>query len=211
MRINKIVEMIEGANSLLDIGTDHGKVIIEALKKGYIKEAIATDINKGPLKRAKKNIIKAGFSSKVTFIQTNGFNNITLDYDVVTLTGLGYKTAKSILLMPHKRPKFYIFGIQSELEEFRQFLSDNGYKIVDEELVKDKKFYIFIKAIYEYDKLSESDVILGPFLKQKKETMPYYLTKIKDLRQKTTYNKGSRLEKLNKKIDIYLEAINKFV
>lgn len=211
MRINKIVEMIKGGNTLLDIGTDHGKVIIEAFKKGYIKKAIATDINKGPLKRAEKNIINEGLLNKVTFIQTNGFKDIKLDYDVVTLTGLGFKTAKSILMMPHKKPQFYVFGIQSEIEEFRQFLSNNGYKIIDEEIVNDKKIYIFIKAIFKNDKLSEKDVILGPFLKHKKEAISYYLTKISDLREKTRHKKGRDLEKINKKINIYLEAINKFV
>jgi hypothetical protein len=128
MRINRIVEMIKGGDVLLDIGTDHGEVIIEAFKRGYIKKAIATDINEGPLKRAYLNISNAGLLDKVKFIQTDGFNNVNEWYNVVNITGLGHNTIREILEKPHKRPKFYVFGVQSEIEAFRKFLSDSGLK-----------------------------------------------------------------------------------
>lgn len=145
MRIKTIALMLKGANTLLDIGTDHGEVIIEAFKLGYIKKAIASDINAGPLKRAFNNINNAGLSDKVTFIQTDGFKDINIEYDAVAITGLGYNTIKDILTMPHQKPKFYVFGVQSELEEFRSFLSVSGYKIVEEEIVKEKGFMSLLK------------------------------------------------------------------
>ena len=47
MRINRIVEMIKGGDVLLDIGTDHGEVIIEAFKRGYIKRLSQLILMKG--------------------------------------------------------------------------------------------------------------------------------------------------------------------
>lgn len=207
MRINRIVEMIKGGDVLLDIGTDHGEVIIEAFKRGYIKKAIATDINEGPLKRAYLNISNAGLLDKVKFIRTDGFNNINEWYNVVNITGLGYNTVREILEKPHKRPKFYVFGVQSEIEAFRKFLSDSGYKIIGEELVFDKKFYVFIKTIFASEKLSEEDIILGPILKTKKESIPYYKNKITKLKRKVPHYEGEKLEQIKQEINIYLQAI----
>lgn len=208
MRINKIAEMLKGSNTLLDIGTDHAKVIIEALDKGYIKRAIATDINEGPLNHAKENIKNAGYSDLVTFIKTDGLKNIKEDYDVIAITGMGFQTIKEILNEKHKRPKFYVFGVQSEIIKFRKYLSETNYKIIDEQIVIDKKHYIFIKAVFEYEKLTEEDVILGPILKFKKEAIPFYKNKIKALNIKIKYTKGKDFVKLEKEKEFYLKAIN---
>src|SRR5690554_3312974 len=209
MRIKKIAEMVKGANTLLDIGTDHGKVIIEALIKGYINNAIAADINDGPLKRAYKNIKKQKLLTKVKFIKTDGFKNINLNYDVVSITGLGFQTIKKILEVEHKHPKFYIFGVQSEIENFRKYLSNNGYKIINEEIIFDKKFYIFIKAIFENETLSFEDIILGPFIKKRKEAIPYYKQKISKLEEKMPHLKDEELTKRKEELDLYFKAINK--
>ena len=158
--------------------------------KGLYKKAITTDINEGPLKRAYLNISNAGLLDKVKFIQTDGFNNVNEGYNVVNITGLGYNTIREILEKPHKRPKFYVFGVQSEIEAFRKFLSDSGYKIIGEELVFDKKFYVFIKTIFASEKLSEEDIILGPILKTKKESIPYYKNKITKLKRKVPHYEG---------------------
>ncbi len=208
MRIKTIVEMIEGANTLLDIGTDHGHVIVEALKKGIIKNAIATDINKGPLKRAFNNITKEGLSDKVTFIQTDGFVGVDLDYDVVVITGLGSMTITEILNQPHKNPKFYIFGPQKQIESFRRYLSDNNYQIIDENIIYNKRTYIFIKAINGESRLKEEDILLGPILKTKKEAVPYYIEKINKLSKKMQYLSESEKPRFINIIETYKKAVS---
>ena len=55
-RIDALVEKTKGINTLLDIGCDHGYVILEAFKKDYIKKAIASDINIKPLRSAENNL-----------------------------------------------------------------------------------------------------------------------------------------------------------
>lgn len=209
MRIKTIAEMTKGANILLDIGTDHGFVIIEALKSGYIKNAIATDINEGPLKRAFHNIKKENLEKKVTFIQTDGFKNINLHYDCVVITGMGYQTIKNILIEPHLKPKFYVFGPQTEIENFRRFLNENNYKIIDEQIIFEKKFYIFIKAVIGHQILSKEDIILGPFLKNNKKSLPYYKEKIENINEKISFLKSKELNYFNKMLCIFEKALNK--
>lgn len=209
MRIKTIAKMTKGADTLLDIGTDHGFVIIEALKSGYIKNAIATDINKGPLKRAFNNIKKESLENKVTFIQTNGFKNINLHYDCVVITGMGFQTIKNILIEPHLKPKFYVFGAQTEIENLRLFLNENNYKIIAEEIIFDKKFYIFIKAVEGQQVLSKEDLILGPFLKNNKDSLPYYKEKITNLNKITPFLNTKELIYNNNLLSIYKKALNK--
>lgn len=208
MRIKTIVNMIESANTLLDIGTDHGHVIIEALKSGNIKNAIAADINKGPLKRAFKNITKEGFVDKVKFIQTNGFKNIDYDYDVVVITGLGSMTITEILNEAHKKPNFYIFGPQKQIESFRRYLSLKNYKIIDEVILYDKRTYIFIKAIVGHETLTEEDILLGPKLKFKPEAIPYYEDKINKLKKKLSFLKEDEKDYFINIIETYKNAVS---
>lgn len=54
-RIETLSQLTKGIHTLLDIGTDHGYVIIDALRHGYIQNAIACDINKMPLDNPNKN------------------------------------------------------------------------------------------------------------------------------------------------------------
>ena len=45
--------MVTTGNVLADIGTDHGYVPIALVQRGRIPSAIAMDINKGPLEKAR--------------------------------------------------------------------------------------------------------------------------------------------------------------
>jgi len=178
-RIDSIVELLKGANTVLDIGTDHGLVLIKAIQRGYIKKGIGSDINHAPLNETKKHIAELGLTDKITLIQSDGFENIKEPYDVVVVTGMGYKMMKHILSKPHQTPNYYVFSPHHELEELRVYLSHHGYEIIDEDIVYEKKPYILLKVIKHYKQLTQEDIILGPILKTKKEAIPYYESKLK--------------------------------
>ena len=59
--------MIREGAVLADVGTDHGYVPIYLLEQKKIKSAIAMDINKGPLERAREHIHLYGMDA---YIQT---------------------------------------------------------------------------------------------------------------------------------------------
>ena len=73
-RLNLIINEIKNKN-IIDIGTDHAYIPIVALKKNIIFNAIASDIRKGPLEIAKKNIIDNGYEKKVKTVLSDGFEN----------------------------------------------------------------------------------------------------------------------------------------
>ena len=53
-RISFIAKLTKGYDTVIDIGSDHGLVLKYALDNNFIKHAIASDINEGPLNRARK-------------------------------------------------------------------------------------------------------------------------------------------------------------
>ena len=54
-RIDFIASLLQGYEVAMDIGSDHGLVLKEALEQGYIKRGIATDNKVGPLNASPRN------------------------------------------------------------------------------------------------------------------------------------------------------------
>ena len=169
-RINALLNLIDLENSVLDIGTDHGYLPI-ALKKRNPQQVIgASDLNPWPLQAAKKNFNKQGLNDIKTYL-SDGLSNITDPYQILVLSGLGTHTIMSIL---EKDPQYLakveglVLGTNLEIPLLREWLVQHYFKIEDEAIVSDYKFYEFIKAIPVKDKgeYSEADLLFGPCLRR---------------------------------------------
>lgn len=173
-RIEALSKLTVGIDTLLDIGTDHGYLLIDALSNHHIKRGIAADINEQPLNNAKKNIESAGLSDKVSFALSNGFLNIEDSFDGVAIAGMGMHLVKTILMQPHKVPHKYIVSVHTHIDQFREFLSENGFQIIDEVVVHEKFYYVLFVLVKKFQKLTKEDAYLGPILKRKVESISYY-------------------------------------
>ena len=67
-RLQAAADLIDYADSVIDIGTDHGYLPIYLLKTGKVKTACAADIRKGPLENARQTLVDCGISDKEDFI-----------------------------------------------------------------------------------------------------------------------------------------------
>jgi len=99
-RLDFLLEFVQRATILADIGTDHGYVPIKAVKDKLVVHAYGADLNLNPLNQAKKNVEKAGLSADIDLIQTDGLtyfkeHNIRLDY--VVISGLGAQSISKII------------------------------------------------------------------------------------------------------------------
>ena len=72
-RIEFIINNLENTEVLADIGTDHGYVPLIALERGICNKAIACDINKDPLDKARLNAILEGIGDELEFRLGGGF------------------------------------------------------------------------------------------------------------------------------------------
>ena len=71
-RLATVASLTPKGAHLVDVGTDHGYVPIWLLQKQHIVSAIAMDVNKGPLARARENRDKYGFTDVTDLRLSNG-------------------------------------------------------------------------------------------------------------------------------------------
>ena len=126
-----------------DIGCDHGYLGIHLLTEGIAKSIIASDVAEGPLQSAMRNGHKYGVKNKMTFYLSDGVRNIPRDFDTLVCAGMGADTMISILeAAPWLKDKKYrlILQCQSKTPMLRKYLSDNGYSIIKESVLRDGRF-----------------------------------------------------------------------
>ncbi len=170
-RIQFIASLLQGYDIAIDIGSDHGLVLKYALDNNYIKHAVASDLNEGPLNHAKQNL--TGYS--VRFYLSDGFKNVPLDYDIAVITGMGPHLILDILKnVLHLEGKTYILGANDKVEVLREGLMQLGFKIIDEYVIHDGFYYVFLKVVIGKMTLTQQDIYVGPILKNKPEAKSFF-------------------------------------
>ncbi len=212
-RLEAVASLVSNSQCVADVGTDHGYIPIYLVENQKTKTAIAMDINKGPLLRAKENIESHGFTEQIETRLSDGLKEVLPgECDAVVVAGMGGNLVIKILEEgKHIRQnvKEWILQPQSELWKVREYLVANEYCIVDEDIVEeDGKIYPMMKVV---NGISESyqDIELqyGKCLLQKKHpTLLLYLdkeirTKEQILKQLETENKAmERIHELRKEL-----------
>ncbi|TNF07749.1 MAG: SAM-dependent methyltransferase, partial [Bacillota bacterium] len=157
-RISFLAELTKGYHKVLDIGTDHGLVLKKAFEKGYIQEAIASDINEKPLNQARRNLK----NYPVHYVTSDGFLAINESFDLAVIAGMGAYLICDILNHAPKHDVTYILQANDKHEILRKYLMDHGFKIIDEYLVDDKFPYLILIVKRGSMILSEDELYLGP-------------------------------------------------
>ena len=75
-RLEAVADMVTPGMRLVDVGTDHGYIPIDLVRRGVIPSAIAMDINEGPLQRAKEHIREHGLEDKIQTRLSDGLCNL---------------------------------------------------------------------------------------------------------------------------------------
>ncbi|MGU8235975.1 tRNA (adenine(22)-N(1))-methyltransferase [Clostridium perfringens] len=176
-RLKRIAEHVDKCESVADIGTDHGYIPIYLVKERICKKAIASDINKGPIEKAKVNVAFEGVSDKVKCLLGPGLNPLKVgEVNGVILAGMGGNLTRDILLADMDKVKKYDFIILQPAqnpEVLREFLYKNDYEIIAEDLIKDEgRFYELFKVKYNEnsEKLVFEDELeyeVSPLLREK--------------------------------------------
>lgn len=186
-RLQKIFETVPVSDVVADIGTDHGFLAIELVKKGKARKVIAGDIHKGPLERAKKHIDEAGLSDRIETRLGDGLSVLTKgEADTLVISGIGGLLLIKILKESEEIARSFskmILSPQSDLYSVRKYFAENHYKIEDEIMIFDEKYYtVFCITSSENDtSLSEEEMLFGPvFLKKKPPVWKEYWQKEKE-------------------------------
>ena len=133
-----------------DIGCDHGYLSIYLLREGIASSVIASDINEMPLRNAIQNAERFGVKERIRFYLSDGAKNIPHDFDTLICAGMGADTIMSILgSSPWLQNCKYrlILQCQSKTPALRKYLSDKGWHITEETVLRDGKFLYTVMSV----------------------------------------------------------------
>ncbi len=164
---------------LADIGTDHAYLPVFLLLENKIKAAIAGDIVEGPCRAATNTVSLYNLKDKIQVRLGSGLSVLKVgEAECISIAGMGGATIVDILaagLKIAKSAKRLVLQPQTGAKGLRKWLLDNGWDIVDEELVwENKRLYEIVvaepsskmKTLY-----SEIELEIGPVLLEKKHPL----------------------------------------
>ena len=139
-RLAKLAGLVPRGASVADVGTDHGYLPVYLLQKGAITHAIASDINALPLEHARRTAAEYGVTTDIDFRLCAGLDAVMpQETDTVVIAGMGGETIVEILKnAPWTRQKTLLLQPMTKPEILRVWLTENGYRITREHLVRDK-------------------------------------------------------------------------
>ena len=173
-RLKAVADFVTAGYKLADIGTDHAYIPIALMEQNLIPGAIAMDINEGPLQRAGEHIAENRMEKKIEIRLSNGFSALKKgEAESAVIAGMGgglmiriltegeriAKSLKECILQPH-----------AEIEKVRKFLLEEGYDILDENMVKDDGKYYTILKVCPLKKTSDKEAESGEEIKSGKRT-----------------------------------------
>ena len=180
-RLLACASFVKKGDRVADIGCDHGYLSIHLLTNGIAKSCIASDVNEGPLQSAMRNARKFGVAGKMEFCLSDGLRNLPRDFDCMVCAGMGGDTMIHILEdAPWLKNEKYrlVLQCQSKTPMLRRYLSDNGWQINREAVLRDGRFlYTIMEITYspECPKLTLGESYFSPaLLRDPSKDVPAY-------------------------------------
>lgn len=221
-RLNWIIEKTDKCNTIADIGTDHGYIAIQLIKRHITDKVIATDINKDPLEKAKINASLDNVSEFIDMRLGGGLKPITKnEADGIIIAGMGGNLIRDILEADMDKVKLFDYIILQPAqnpEVLREYLYTHSFEILEEDICFDEeKYYELFKVKYMDENNTKMEDIfyeISPImLKNRNEVFREYIKSkiaknekiisfIKDDTQAAKNRKSQLINKNNKFKDI---------
>lgn len=215
-RLAAIAAFILPGARVADIGTDHGYLPAFLIGRGDVSYVVAGDINRAPLDSARELVQKLNLTDKVTVRLGDGLQVIQPEeVDTVVIAGMGGTTMIDILTVGWRVTcglRRLILQPMVGAGSLRHWLINNGFHLVDEQLVKeDGRIYEIIVAEQGADDMEQGLMLeLGPLLWLKRDPLlkEYWQELIIHLRMVQDSLRNSSLGDRHPKIQEYEEKIN---
>jgi len=169
-RLKCAAGMVRDGAIVADIGTDHAYLPVYLIQKGIAKFAVASDINKGPLERAKQSAEKYGVTDKMRFSLSDGLEGVHPEQEGVSdivICGMGGELIARIIddsEYTRREDVRLILQPMSSAYELREYMAGAGFDILDERLSRAAgKIYTCIFARYDgkQRKFTPTELLLG--------------------------------------------------
>lgn len=159
-RIKAVLNKVKSGSRVADIGADHGYLSIELIKSGLASKVIATEKNLHPFEALSKNIcgvegIEARLGDGLQVLSAG-------EVDTICIAGMGGVLIKKIFDdAPEvvQSARQLIIQPMNGADKVREWLADNAWTIVDEDLAE--------SAGIIYEIICAGNVTLYPMCKPK--------------------------------------------
>jgi tRNA (adenine22-N1)-methyltransferase len=182
MRLERVAANVPSGARLADIGSDHGYLPVTLMRRGVIVAAVAGEVATTPFHAARRTVRDNGLEPRITVRLADGLAAIEPDDGItaISMCGMGGETIRDIL----GRGKAHLSGQEQLIlqpnggeQPLRQWLMDNGYSIVREELLRENRFYyeIIVAERAEPVAYTAEQLYFGPLHMQTRS--PVFLAK----------------------------------
>lgn len=168
-RLELIASFVKNGIGVADVGTDHGYIPVMLVKRGYKGNIIATDINEGPLNKAKQSLIEADCEEAVELILCNGLDGCESEkIDTIIVAGMGGDTITGILDRAEwcaREDIKLILQPVTKPEILRYWLVNNDFRITNEAQAEENgTVYQIICAVPGRDcRYKDSELFIGRY------------------------------------------------
>jgi len=207
-RLSAVAEFVTPGGCLVDVGTDHGYVPIALLEQKKISSAIAMDVNRGPLERAREHIAQYQMGDYIETRLSDGLHALRAgEGDSLLIAGMG--GGLTIRILSEGEPllsgfRELILEPQSDIDRVRAWLLEHGFFLAQENFVEeDGKYYPILRAVPGE---KENPVLREYLLKQQEQNQ----TLIRQLSDHSSEKAAQRLWELKEKEAVLESALARF-
>ncbi|MGY2135808.1 tRNA (adenine(22)-N(1))-methyltransferase [Pseudomonas reactans] len=146
LRLERVAANVPAGARLADIGSDHGYLPVALMRRGLITAAVAGEVATTPFHAAQRTVRDNGLEHQISVRLADGLAAIEAHDSItaISVCGMGGETIRDIL----EGGKRHLSGQERLIlqpnggeQPLRQWLMDNGYSILSEELLRENRFY----------------------------------------------------------------------
>lgn len=182
MRLERVAAHVPAGARLADIGSDHGYLPVALMRRGAITAAVAGEVALTPFHSAERSVRDNDLQQHITVRLANGLAAIKPQDGItaITICGMGGETIRDIL----DSGKAYLSGEERLILQpnggeppLRQWLMNNGYRILSEEVLRENRFdyEIIVAERAESVSYTDQELYFGPLQMQARS--PAFLNK----------------------------------
>ncbi|MFS2155749.1 tRNA (adenine(22)-N(1))-methyltransferase TrmK [Pseudomonas sp. Pseusp122] len=190
MRLERVAAHVPAGARLADIGSDHGYLPVALLRRGAVVAAVAGEVALTPFHAAERTVADNDLGAQISVRLADGLAAIEVQDGItaISICGMGGETIRDILASGKARlsgRERLILQPNGGEQPLRQWLMDNDYQILVEELLRENRFdyEIIVAERAGRQPYSAEELYFGPLLMQARS--PAFLAKWqRRLRQK---------------------------
>ena len=182
MRLERVASHVPAGARLADIGSDHAYLPVALMRRGVIAAAVAGEVALTPFHSAQRTVRESDLDQSISVRLASGLAAIEPGdaITVISICGMGGETIRDILDNGKTRlsgQERLILQPNGGEQPLRQWLMENGYRILSEELLRENRFdYEIIVAERTGPVMYTAEQLyFGPLLMQQRS--PAFLAK----------------------------------